>query len=161
MRHFNLPPLVRALITARDELKAQFADLNLRFTLDGNLVGDLGEAMSVELFDLTLTGRSQAGIDGHAPDGRSVQVKASGSQHGAAYRPTKSPADLLLFFHFDYETCTGEVVYNGPEKCVRAKIENAKDQRMVSVAALRRLDEQVAETDRLPMLVQDAPAGVV
>jgi len=43
-----------------------------------NLIGDIGEAVAVELFGLTLSPPNGTDINGHAPDGRSVQVKATG-----------------------------------------------------------------------------------
>ncbi len=77
---FELPTQVRPLFEARNALKQRYASVDLHFTLDGNLVGDLGEAVAAELFGLRLTGRSNEGVDGFAPDGRSVQVKASGTK---------------------------------------------------------------------------------
>jgi hypothetical protein len=141
---------VQKLIAARNELKAHFSDVDLNFTLDGNLVGDLGEAVAAELFGLKLTGRSNEGVDGYAPDGRSVQVKASGTKRGAAFRPVETKADHLLFFHFDYDGCYGEVIYNGPEEPVRKVLPEAwVGQRCVSASAFRRLNKVVADSDRL------------
>jgi hypothetical protein len=152
---FELPPSVQRLIAARNELKAHYRDVDLHFTLDGNLVGDLGEAVAAELFGLTLTGRSNEGIDGYAPDGRSVQVKASGTKRGAAFRPVETRADHLLFFHFDYDGCFGEIIYNGPEEPVRQMLPPTwVGQRCVSAAAFRRLDKSVADGERLQIKVK-------
>ena len=150
---FDLPPSIRKLISARNELKAHYSNVDLSFTLDGNLVGDLGEAVAAELFGLRLTGRSNEGVDGYAPDGRSVQVKASGTKRGAAFRLVETKADHLLFLHFDYDGCYGEVIYNGPEEPVRAALpETWVGQRSVSAATFRRLDKFVADDDRLELL---------
>lgn len=152
---FNLPPSIQKLIDARNELKAHYNSVDLHFTLDGNLVGDLGEAIASELFGLKLTGRSNEGVDGYAPDGRSVQVKASGTKRGAAFRPVEVKADHLLFFHFDYDGCYGEVIYNGPEEPVREFLpETWVGQRSVSAPAFRKLDKLVSEADRLPMILE-------
>ena len=59
---------------------------------------------------------SNEGVDGFTSDGRSVQVKASGTAGGAAFRLVETTADHLLFFHFNYDECFGEVIYNGPEE---------------------------------------------
>ncbi len=150
---FDLPPSIQKLIAARNELKAHYSAVDLHFTLDGNLVGDLGEAIAAELFGLKLTGRSNEGVDGYAPDGRSVQVKASGTKRGAAFRPVEVKADHLLFFHFDYDGCYGEVIYNGPEEPVREILpESWVGQRSVSAPAFRRLDKLVLEADRLQII---------
>ena len=153
MSFFELPPQVLPLIEARNALKARYASVDLHFTLDGNLVGDFGEAVAAELFGVRLTGRSNKGIDGYATDGRSVQVKASGTFRGAAFRPVDTHADHLLFFHFDYDRCRGEVIYNGPESCVRERLPDVwTGQRCVSAAALRRLNAEVRNEARLPMI---------
>jgi hypothetical protein len=145
------------LVDARNELKVRYSAANLHFTFDGNLVGDLGEAVAAELFSLRLTGRSNEGIDGYAPDGRSVQVKASGTKRGAAFRPVETRADHLLFFHFDYDQCSGEVIYNGPEEAVVKTLPPVwVGQRCVSAPTLRRLDMLVNDADRLPMIL---PSG--
>lgn len=150
---FKLPDQIRPLIEARNALKVRYSAVDLHFTLDGNLVGDLGEAVAAELFGLRLTGRSNEGVDGYAADGRSVQVKASGTMRGAAFRPVETRADHLLFFHFHYDECAGEVVYNGPEEpVVRSLPAQWTGQRCVSVPTLRRLDELVDEMKRLPIV---------
>ncbi|WP_033073142.1 DUF6998 domain-containing protein [Sphingopyxis sp. MWB1] len=149
---FELPSSVRKLVAARNELKAHFSDVDLHFTFDGNLVGDLGEAVAAELYKLKLTGRSNEGVDGYAADGRSVQVKASGTARGAAFRLVETKADHLLFFHFNYDECFGEVIYNGPEEQVRKSLpETWVGQRSVSAATFRQLNALVNDTDRLPM----------
>ena len=153
---FRLPDQILRLVAARNDLKAHYNDVDLRFTFDGNLVGDLGEAVAADLFGLKLTGRSNEGIDGFAPDGRSVQVKASGTKRGAPFRLVETCADHLLFFHFDYGQCAGEVIYNGPEQPVRRALPASwVGQRSVGAATFRRLDKLASEDARLPMLLQD------
>ena len=150
---FRLPEQIRRLVDARNELKAHYSAVDLRFTFDGNLVGDLGEAVAADLFGLKLTGRSNEGFDGFAPDGRSVQVKASGTERGAPFRLVETCADHLLFFHFDYDNCVGEVVYNGPDEPVRMVLPAIwVGQRSVGAATFRRLNALVSDDARLPML---------
>ena len=52
MLEFDLPPAIADLVAARNKLRAHQPSVGLKFPLDGNLVGDLGEAIAVELFDL-------------------------------------------------------------------------------------------------------------
>lgn len=157
MNHkFGLPSYVGDLVAARNRLKDHFSDCDLHFTFDGNLVGDLGEAVAAELYGLRLTGRSNEGIDGYAPDGRSVQVKASGTRRGPAFRPVDIRADHLLVFHFDYDNCAGEVIYNGPEEPVVALLpERWSGQRCVSLTRLIALGHSLKEADRLQILDGD------
>lgn len=116
---FVLPPVITELLAARTKLRAHYHAVGLNFTLDGNLVGDIGEAVANELFGLELGPKCGPGVDGVAPDGRTVQVKASGTGRGAVFRKVETEADHLLFFSFDFEACKGVVTYNGPERVVR------------------------------------------
>ncbi len=152
-RDFVLPELLLELIQVRDKLRQRYNQngVDLKFTPDGRMVGDLGEAIAVELFGINLT--QGTGIDGIAPDGQtSVQVKASGTFGGAAFRPITIEfcAQHLLFFHLDYEKHCGEVIYNGPEAPVRARYVNGRaGQITVTANALRRMDENVELNQRL------------
>ncbi len=155
MDTFDLPAEIEPLLAARDALKARYAASGLRFTLDGNLVGDIGEAVAAELFGLELTGRCGPAIDGFAPGPirKSVQVKASGTFRGPAFRKLEEGADHLLFFHLDFDQRRGKVIFNGPEAVALANMpETWSGQRMLSLSYLRRAHAALAEEDRLPRL---------
>lgn len=49
---FELPAEIQPLLEARDKLRQRYAASGLCFTLDGNLVGDIGEAVAAELFGI-------------------------------------------------------------------------------------------------------------
>jgi len=151
--HIELPNLIIGLVDARNSLRVHYAPSNLSFTLDGNLVGDIGEALAHEAYGLVLEGRSSEGIDGVAPDGRTVQVKASGTGRGPAFRQTRIGADHLLFFHLDFEACRAEVVYDGPESYVIDLLPaNWTGQRMASVPKIRNANLLVTPEQRLPRI---------
>ncbi|WP_292498840.1 hypothetical protein [Mesorhizobium sp.] len=69
MKKFKLPPAIADLVAARNNLRAHYqavlprgaSNVDLSFTLDGNLVGDLGEAIAAELFGVRLV---ETKIDG-------------------------------------------------------------------------------------------------
>jgi hypothetical protein len=162
METFHLPAAINDLLTARNSVRAHYEDVlrkqgsqvDLKFTLDGNLVGDIGEALAAELFGVKLVEtKSTEGIDGYAPDGRTVQVKATGTKRGPAFRRTETRADHLLFFCLDFENATGLVAYNGPEHHVTRYLpENQTNQRMVTRPQIRQADALVAATERLPRI---------
>ena len=127
MNTFKLPSAIVVLLEARNAVRAHYEDVlrsqasqvELKFTFDGNLIGDIGEALAAELFGVQLVEtKSTVGIDGFASDGRTVQVKATGTKRGAAFRNTETHADHLLFFCLDFENARGVVAYNGPERHV-------------------------------------------
>ena len=164
MRRFPLPAEIAELAGARNRLREHYraklarrgVDLTLRFAFDGNLVGDLGEALAVDLFGVELvSGRSTEGIDGHTADGRrSVQVKATGSGRGPAFRRTETRADHLLFFDLDLHALLVEVVYNGPKhRAVSMLPEVFTGQRSLTRVQIRHADHLVTDVERLPLLV--------
>ncbi len=153
MNTFDLPPAVALLVTARNALRQHYQHVGLKFTIDGNLLGDLGEAVAAELFNITLTpARSNEGIDGFTTDNRSVQIKATGTYRGPAFRLVETKADYLLFFEFDLERALGTVVFNGPESiATRLLPKTFQGQRSLTPRQIRNADAQVQLTQRLPM----------
>jgi hypothetical protein len=162
MDSFDLPPPIAHLLAARNGVRDHYesvmrlrgSEVELKFTLDGNLVGDIGEAIATELFGVKLVQtKSTEGIDGFAPDGRTVQVKATGTKREPAFRRTETRADHLLFFCLDFENARGSVAYNGPEHHVTKFLPEAfSGQRMVSRGQIKAAYAAVAEGDRLSRL---------
>lgn len=150
-RMFVLPPAVADLVAARNRLRDHYASTGLQFTLDGNLVGDIGEAIAAELFGVSIEPRSTKGIDGYAPNGLTVQVKATATGGGPAFRKTEVRSQHLLFFQLNVEDLTGEVIFNGPEEIALAEfpVTWVRDQRSLSPKRIRDADEKVPEESRL------------
>ena len=114
-RILKLPDVIANLVAACQAVRKHYRAVHgdrLLFTLDGNLVGDIGEALAVKYFGIKLNDRGGEGIDGTASDGRSVQVKTTGTGRGAVFRDTEH-AHYLLFFSVDFAACTASIVYNG------------------------------------------------
>jgi hypothetical protein len=161
MKTFTLPPDIAELVAARNKVRDHYATrllargsaVELAFTLDGNLIGDLGEVLAMELFNLKLVEiKSHEAIDGFAPDGRSVQVKATGTGRGPAFRQTETRADHLIFLDLDLEKATGEIVYNGPEHYAVGKLPDVfKGQRSLTRGQIRHADTLVQPNERLAM----------
>ena len=80
-----------------------------QFTIDGRLVGDIGEIIAQLEYGITLHGVSQPGHDGVTPDGRNVQVKAT-FKNSLTFSTTP---DYYLGFKL-YPDGHFEEVYNGP-----------------------------------------------
>lgn len=151
---FRLPPPIEDLIKARDRLRQHYDQPSLTFTLDGNLVGDLGEALAVKYFGLTLTARNDTGIDGYTADNKSVQVKATGKKRSPAFRMVDIRADYLLFFSFNFEECTAEIIFNGPEDVIRKLLpEEWVGQRAVPMAKLIEEKKKILPHQRLAQII--------
>lgn len=146
---FELPEMVVDLVNARDRLAAYYCGSGRTFTFDGKLVGDLGEAIAAELFGIELA--PQQAFDGRAPDGRTVQVKASTTGAGPAFRKQETGADHLLHFLLDLPKRRGEVAFNGPEHIALACMPASwtQGQRAIPLGKLRAANARVPPETRL------------
>ena len=121
---FYLPDAVRQIAHARNNLIRHYSDSGLSFTPDGKLVGDLGEAVAAQMFDIDIA--QQKYIDGFARyDRRPVQIKATGRAKGSfLFRSCafEAMAEIhLIALVFCWDECTFQVVYNDREHAVRPK----------------------------------------
>jgi hypothetical protein len=133
-------------------VRDHYTSSGLSFTLDGNLVGDLGEALAADLFGLKLVARNGTGIDGHSPDGRTVQVKFSGTKRGPTFRMVGTRAHHSLIFHLDMDACKAELLFNGPEEIALAALQVPwTGQRVVPVPQIRAANARVPEELRLQL----------
>jgi hypothetical protein len=148
---FTMVPVVRDFVSAHNGLRQYYKDSGLAFTLDGKLVGDLAEVIAADLFGLELCRNRTPGVDCHAPDGRSVQVKATGLfSKGPAFTPGEGRADHLIFLRLDFATATGTIAYNGPELPIRRLLPvSFTGTKRASLAAVLAADALVADRDRL------------
>ena len=151
---FPLPCLVRDLVDVRNKLCAHYSHYNRSFTLDGNLIGDLGEVIAADIFGITLSPPNEKGIDGYAPDGKSVQIKASGTKRGPAFTYVPTRPYYLLFFHLDMDTFTAEIIFNGPEEiALKEMISPWIGQKKVSISKIRAANALVPEQSRLQPII--------
>ena len=152
MTKFQMDEEIRAFVTAHRRLRDHDGEWGLKFTLDGKLVGDLAEVLAAQLFDLQLCKKRTKGVDGHAWDGRSVQVKCTGSSRkGPAFTPGEGKADHLIFLQLDFEKATGTVAYNGPEAPIRQLLPAGfAGTKRVSLTAVLAAGKRVAVGDQLP-----------
>ncbi|WEX07286.1 hypothetical protein [Chelativorans sp. AA-79] len=151
-RDFVLPVVIARLVQARNALRQHFASTDLTFTFDGKLVGDIGEAIAAELFGVKPIGRG-AGIDGRAPDGRTVQVKATGTRRGPAFNGLSPKANHLLFFELDFDALRGTVIFNGPENIARKVFPQSWiGSRAITRRQILAADGLVKNQDRLPRI---------
>jgi hypothetical protein len=73
------------LYTASDGLEQLFP--GRKFTLDGHLVGSIGEVVAAYIFDLDLNPASTQGHDAKAKDGRRVEIKLTQGNSVALRHP--------------------------------------------------------------------------
>jgi hypothetical protein len=91
------------------------------FTIDGRLVGDIGEVIAALEYDVELFDVLRSGHDGKTPDGRLVQVKAT-FKDSLTFRTVP---DYYLGLKV-YRDGTHDEVYNGPGKLIYEKYKHRK-----------------------------------
>ena len=126
---------IRQLFQIIDELRSKYPEK--RFTLDGDLLGDLGEVYAEEHYSLHLLRGSNETHDAITEDGKLVQIKITQINRVGIY----SEPDYLLVFQVQQDGTIIEI-YNGPGRepweCAGKLQKNG--QRQISIARLRQLE---------------------
>ncbi len=122
---------------------------NRAFTIDGRLVGDIGEVIAALEYDIVLHTTSQPDHDGNTSDGRKVQIKATFKDS----LTFKTVPDYFLGFKL-FQNGNFEEIYNGPGKLIYEKYKHRKGigKQLLSFpnADLKELSKSVSETQRIP-----------
>lgn len=120
-----------------------------KFTLDGHLVGSIGEVLAAHMFNLVLLPGSSPTHDAVTIDGRKVQVKLTQGKSGVALR---AQPDFLLVLRLTPERSV-EVIYNGRGESpwLHAGAKQSNGQRRISLKRLREIDACVTKVERIPV----------
>jgi hypothetical protein len=117
-----------------------------KFTLDGHLVGSLGEVIAEQAFALSLYPPSHPIHDARTTDGKEVQIKLTGgNQIGIREEP-----DYLVVMRI-VDPTHAEVIYNGPGRDpwnTAGKMQR-NGQRTIRLNKLRQLDGDVPDNKRV------------
>lgn len=137
---------LRHIFQGIDNLKRAFP--NRQFTIDGRLVGDVGEVLAALEFDLVLHDVSQPTHDATTTDGRNVQIKATFKDS----LTFKTVPDYYLGFKL-YPDGRHEVIFNGPGKLIYDRYASRKGIGVAllsfPIVELRKLSEQVPIDERI------------
>lgn len=129
-----------------DQLKAAFP--NRAFTIDGRLVGDVGEVIAALEYDVVLHAVSQPNHDATTSDGRNVQIKATFKDS----LTFKTIPECYLGFKL-YPDGRHEEIFNGPGHLIYDRYVSRKRVGVgllsFPITELRKLSAQVAEGDRI------------
>jgi hypothetical protein len=130
-----------------ERLKGVFPNRN--FTIDGRLVGDIGEVIAALEYDVILHDTSQPGHDGITSDGRRVQIKATFKDQ----LTFRSIPDYYLGFKL-FQDGRHEEIFNGPGRMIYDYYALRKgvgvDLLSFPLAVLRNLSSSVHPHDRIP-----------
>ena len=122
-----------------------------KFTLDGRLVGDLGEVTVEQNYEVTLYPSSQKHHDGETPDGKKIQIKTT-------MKDTLTfPCDHIPDYYLGIKILPNgdyEEIFNGPGKVIHSEISHRKRTKTnlysIGLPTLKRLNEAVQKNERIP-----------
>ncbi len=142
----NIAEALRLIFEGISHLKCAFP--KKEFTIDGRLVGDIGEVIAALEYDVELFDVLRKGHDGKTSDGRLVQVKATFKDSLTFRAVPEYYLGLKL-----YQDGTHEEVYNGPGKLIYEKYKHrsgiGKDLLSFPNTDLRKLSAMVPKNGRI------------
>jgi len=145
----SIPDALKQLQDIVEKLQESYP--TKRFTLDGRLVGDLGEILVESAYDITLYSKLEKHHDGITSDGRLVQIKTT--LKDLLTFPCNHVPDYYLGIKINPDGSFMEI-YNGPGKLIKAMISNLKQTQnnlhSISISRLSKLNEQVPDSERIP-----------
>lgn len=122
-----------------------------RFTLDGRLVGDLGEVLAESVYDINLFTGLEKHYDAICPDGRLVQIKTTLKDS------LTFPCDHIPDYYLGIKILPDgncQEIFNGSGDLVYELVKNRKltksNLHSISIKSLMKQDEVVQDDDRIP-----------
>ena len=134
----------RELCSIVDELEAAFPER--KFTIDGHLIGSIGEVIVAELYGLKLLSQTEEKHDATTSDGKFVQIKVTQTDKIAL----SSEPDFLIVIKM-LNSGDWEEIYNGPGKNAweNSGKKQKNGQQPISLAKLKKLMEQVPDSEKI------------
>ena len=133
------------LYAASDGLERMFP--GRKFTLDGHLVGSIGEVVAAYIFNLDLNPASTLGHDARSSDGKNVEIKLT---QGGGVAIRHEPEHLIVLHR--PKGGPMRIVFNGPGSLAWAAAGNMQKngQRPISLTRLSQLAADVPACEQLP-----------
>ena len=149
--HDCIAAALRSIFQGIEQLKTAFP--NREFTIDGRLVGDVGEVIAALEYDLVLHDVSQPNHDALTSDGRNVQIKATFKDS----LTFKTVPDYYLGFKL-FPDGRHEEVFNGTGRRIYDRFASRKGigAALLSFpnAELRKLSLGIPEHERVPRRIR-------
>lgn len=146
----KLSESIRELYAIVNRLETDYSQHNRHFTLDGHLLGSIGEVYATERYGIELTKSSSECHDGTTKDERKRDVQIKVTQRNTI--GLSSEPKYLIVLRID-ERGSFEEVFNGPGDIVWELVKDKKlpknGQYQISLSKLRTLNENVALEDRI------------
>ncbi len=146
----NLSDNLKKLFEIVNDLQKEYPQK--KFTLDGRLVGDIGEVIVQDNYDVTLFPDLRAVYDGYDSVNRYVQIKSTFKESLNFPCNENDIPDYFIGIKI-HPDGTFEEIYNGNGSDIWNLVKNRKKTKtgsyQISVSALRKINKNVKETDRI------------
>jgi hypothetical protein len=127
-------------------LQTEFS--NRRFTIDGRLVGDIGEIIAAAEFDIVLDEVGRPEYDAETNDGRDVQIKAT-FQDSLTFRTIPT-----LYLGIKLFRDAHEVIFNGPGQLIYDRYVHRQgigvNLLSFPISTLREISAGIPDSQRIP-----------
>ena len=141
---------IEKLLTIVEELRTEYPQK--RFTLDGRLVGDIGEVLCSQHYDVELFKGLAEHYDGETSDGWMVQIKTT-MQKSLTFPAAHTPDYYLgVKVHTDGKL---EEIFNGPGKIIKEQALQGRTTipknhlHSISINKLQKLNQSVPDECRI------------
>lgn len=148
MKKIKISEAVKSLLDIVQKLNVSYP--KKKFTLDGRLVGDLGEILVEEFYDVLLYENIKAEYDGETSDNKKVQIKTT------MLDSLTFPANHIPEYYIGIKIASNgslEEIYNGPGKYIFELVKNRsipKNQlHILPIKKLKEISEKIKEEDRI------------
>jgi hypothetical protein len=122
-----------------------------KFTLDGRLVGDIGEILVATDYDVELYEGIQKHHDGELSNGRKVQIKTTMKES------LTFPVDHIPEYYIGIKVHpdgTYTEIFNGPGniawKAIKERKPTKTNLHSINLSALKKLNNEVGDDERIP-----------
>ena len=147
--HGKIEEALKGLFAAFAMLKEAYP--GKPFTLDGRLVGDIGEVVASQAYSLTLNEGLTKHHDAVSDDGRHVQIKTTFGK--TLTFPVHHVPDYYIGIRMSPDG-TFEEIYNGPGHLIQAQLTKRAPTRTGLhgglMAMLKRINALVPDSERIP-----------
>lgn len=136
-REICLPKQVATILTAIQELEDEYP--GRKFTMDGHMMGSIGEVIAAKTFGFTLLRGSSKGHDAKCDARGNVQIKITGIK-GTRIIFNQPECDHLIVLKLKDPT-TALLIYDGPGKpvCDALGKPGSNGQRSIAISTIRRI----------------------
>ncbi len=142
----HIPEMIQQLYAIVSRLELQYP--GRKFSLDGHLVGSIGEVIASSIYDITLLPASTKTHDARDREGRYVQIKLTQGKSVAL----RSKPEYLIVLQIDKQGKTQEYYNGGGELAWRAcGKKQSNGQRSISLSRLKTLHQEVSLKDRISL----------